>query len=298
MLTRNPKRPCTTGFTLIELLVVVAIIALLVSILLPSLSWARARARELICLTHLRALGDAARVYAGDNNDYIPRGIQWFGGGGEYAIFATAILKYVGYDGKTLGMWHDPATTEEHERMCDIFRSIPVYQCPDYPDEVKENEFKQPGTNPFDYVVSAFAMPYPQECIEEDAPHELEWEEFGGMQWEWVGDGYISASRLEDMPQEANLASKIYLTEAHVYLTWTYSRDATRYHTFFLTSQLPFGGRPRIANDQRHPGGLNALFFDGHGATMDLHEMDRGWPNGLETRLKWFTVMPDDYEEG
>lgn len=53
------------GFTLVELLVVVAVIALLVSILLPSLAGARRRGRALVCMSNMRQLGVAAHMYAG-----------------------------------------------------------------------------------------------------------------------------------------------------------------------------------------------------------------------------------------
>jgi prepilin-type N-terminal cleavage/methylation domain-containing protein/prepilin-type processing-associated H-X9-DG protein len=60
------------GFTLIELLVVVAIIALLLSILLPSLSQARSSAYASVCLTRLKNLGTAQHVYQNDEKGYIP----------------------------------------------------------------------------------------------------------------------------------------------------------------------------------------------------------------------------------
>src|SRR5271170_3971220 len=60
------------GFTLIVLLVVVAIIALLIAILLPSLSRARNRAKAATCLSNLRQIGLAGRMYITDvNNDFI-----------------------------------------------------------------------------------------------------------------------------------------------------------------------------------------------------------------------------------
>lgn len=62
------------AFTLIELLVVVTIIALLVSILLPSLSAARATARGTVCAANLRQLGVGWTYYADQNNGAIVPG--------------------------------------------------------------------------------------------------------------------------------------------------------------------------------------------------------------------------------
>jgi prepilin-type N-terminal cleavage/methylation domain-containing protein len=59
------------SFTLIELLVVVAIIAVLVSILLPALGAARESARATVCLSNMKQLGLGITAYAADFNDWM-----------------------------------------------------------------------------------------------------------------------------------------------------------------------------------------------------------------------------------
>ncbi|HRX83886.1 MAG TPA: prepilin-type N-terminal cleavage/methylation domain-containing protein [Phycisphaerae bacterium] len=60
--------PVARGFTLVELLVVISIIALLISILLPSLRAARDQAKLATCLAHIRGTGQAAMTFANDHN--------------------------------------------------------------------------------------------------------------------------------------------------------------------------------------------------------------------------------------
>lgn len=61
------------GFTLVELLVVIAIIALLVSILMPALGKAKELARQIQCLSNLKALGSALALYQNDQKDRYPK---------------------------------------------------------------------------------------------------------------------------------------------------------------------------------------------------------------------------------
>lgn len=68
--------PLASGqaFTLIELLVVIAIIAILASLLLPTLAKSRDTGRKVACISNLRQIGLAIQGYASDNDGKMPYG--------------------------------------------------------------------------------------------------------------------------------------------------------------------------------------------------------------------------------
>lgn len=81
------KKRC--AFTLVELLVVIGIIALLISILLPSLNKARKAAVTLKCASNLRQIGVGYQLYATDNKGFYPPSRIQFATNVEYSLYGT-----------------------------------------------------------------------------------------------------------------------------------------------------------------------------------------------------------------
>lgn len=114
---RGHKRRGVAGFTLVELLVVVGIIALLISILIPVLGRARDQANKTKCISNLRQVGIAFRMYAQANKDWCPWGsradnpgnldlpsdwIHYRGGINGQGLASSSIAPYLGGKGPGL----------------------------------------------------------------------------------------------------------------------------------------------------------------------------------------------------
>jgi len=90
------------AFTLVELLIVIGIIALLVAILLPTLTRAREYANQISCLSNLRQVGMALNEYIVENNGSFPYHAFWYdqigrkGNLAKYGISPFAPIDHTG----------------------------------------------------------------------------------------------------------------------------------------------------------------------------------------------------------
>ncbi len=126
------------AFTLIELLVVISIIAILAAILFPVFAQAKASAKQAVCLSNMRQIGMATKLYLGDNDDnYFPvlRHEDMPG-------FAPQTT-WIGYDnnnapeaGGIYGLVFKPAKNPVRPGLIDPYlKSDAIKRCPSMPSE-------------------------------------------------------------------------------------------------------------------------------------------------------------------
>jgi prepilin-type N-terminal cleavage/methylation domain-containing protein/prepilin-type processing-associated H-X9-DG protein len=93
------KQKIRSGFTLIELLVVIAVIAVLAAILFPVFGQTREKARQTLCLAHMKQLGAAATLYTQDWDETLPyspeKVARRFEQPKAHPSFLRALLPYV-----------------------------------------------------------------------------------------------------------------------------------------------------------------------------------------------------------
>ena len=134
------------GFTLIELLVVVAIIALLISILLPSLNRAREQAKQVVCMTQLKQIHLATELYVTENDGWYPPTALLREDG---RIFFESIIGYL-----------KPYLNDNQE----IWNDQSQFDMPDYIDTRRTSDgiFKEPNSEllfPVHYSFNRFVYP-------------------------------------------------------------------------------------------------------------------------------------------
>ena len=150
------KKERSKGFTLVELLVVISIIALLLSILMPSLQKAREQAKRIVCMGNIKQLAIGIVLYAEDNNG------KTIGG----KIGSTEM----NYADESLVWQSPPDRILNHGWLCE-YGYIPkssVYYCPSMRHILhKENgeygwqNWKVSATGGYSHVISGYQFRLP-----------------------------------------------------------------------------------------------------------------------------------------
>jgi len=147
------------AFTLIELLVVISIIALLLSVLMPSLQKAREQAKKVICGSNVRQIALGELLYAQDYKNVLPgggacgQGVTHGGWNGVARVFGPPILVMLKYiDPKTL---YSPSDVRKYKDFEGAWRKLPASNPMPITDEYELRYsylFREPKSTSFQQV--------------------------------------------------------------------------------------------------------------------------------------------------
>lgn len=282
------------GFTLIELLVVVAIIGLLISILLPSLSSARRTAREVKCLFNLKTINQAAHQYYAENNDWFPFEIREK----PTPTFLLTSFGYGGHPGKrdpdsffTLGLYSfrnkplnpmifpdlpneiEPPFQPLEQRNIELREKFTMFKCPD-DKGLNVNSSGQPDEQfktSFDLVGTSYGINY---------------------HWIWL---WAAGSGSQGPPWQPYSRPKIdgYLGRANSFLNKMRSFDASRF--VLLNPDLFDNTQWRTKNQvswHMRQNTWNFMFLDGHAAATFADVSDGEFYGG-----DWLTAGGEWYND-
>lgn len=131
------------AFTLVELLVVIAITALLLGILLSTLSNTRRQGDIARCMANLRSIHQASMLYAGQNAETWPNA---FAMGGKLPIWAIGSSQYEPQDPfPQLWLW---VAVLKDAGLCDARAEFEAFSCPVALRETREDMNANPQMGP------------------------------------------------------------------------------------------------------------------------------------------------------
>ena len=231
-------------FTLVELLVVVAIIGILASMLLPSLSKARAAAQLKVCMSNQRQIGMAAQMYANTYNGLV---IGDFNNENQTDLFfASKYLVFITDDEYTGAL--------NYTDMSNRFRATGAYQCPSTKLDVA-----------LDYTVNSV-----------DTEHYRTDNSYRGVLAHNLSNFPKSLDQIGYLVEANNQRA---YDQGNYYHLWDiFSPNKFTFNSTGGTNSET-DSRSMHYLDMQHLGKMNMTFFDGHSET--LHIRKGGYTFGL-----------------
>lgn len=260
-----------TGFTLIEVLVVVAVIALLLAILIPSLKAARAQARMAVCGSNIRQLAFANIGYATENKGYFVLAAE------DIGVGFGGTKRWHGIR-ESAGVSPDPDLNQFDPARGLLVRYLgrdgQVKKCPSFRDYTDDN----PRVDAFEAACGGYG--YNQSYI-------------GGRYDLYVGnDAARHSARINDVRQPA--ATVMFTDAAFAQLpneppleVYVIEYSFCEPPLFQLAPGEPSPFRPTPSIHFRHRDQTSVAWADGH---VDAHRLtlSSGLPKMLGLPIGWF----------
>ena len=254
-----PRVSTRRGFTLVELLVVIGIIALLISILLPTLGAARRQARTVKCLSNLRQLGAAFQMYSSGFKQTFPVAVH------EVGAHIKVAQERRWYD-LIVPFITDNKTIQQASEIDEIRKNSAIWGCSEW---AKVDEFSDSFA---DKVRVGYGMNYYPKFFED-----------GGNVKNLA---YITGTRGRYVKQAewTKSSDRLLLADATTHIIqMTSAIDSTNYKWLPFDPITPDGktfyvdgnrhGRTGMTKKKTYDQpAMNALFCDGHAATISVKQ--------------------------
>jgi len=277
---KQSLRRSNHGFTLIEVLVVVGIIALLVAVLVPTLSAARNRARTIVCASNIRNVGTGTYYYAEANKGF-------FMNAGHWANYAHVYLQRRN---------SNRSFRSGEERRASINPEIGIYNCPSDRIRHVENYSETKGgvkrtiMYRMSYGLNTFAV----QPVDNVAATREGLSYAAKDVWDDNSDDNSGNKNGKKRPARVNM-SDIKRPDRLIFFADAGNDNITYYETYWdFDDEEDPTGNPLAVLEVHHRNGNNFSYADLH---VEFHKIIKGqWHDGVP-RFPWKWIPLDGLKE-